>query len=91
LPEDQASEVAADEDVAGEAEQDERDALVRAALAELPEKFRLPLILSSIDALDYETIATMLAMPIGTVKTQVFRGKLLLRERLTALAPGGDR
>jgi RNA polymerase sigma-70 factor (ECF subfamily) len=89
LPEDQASEVAADDDVAVEAEQDQRNVLVRAALAELPEKFRLPLVYASIDGLDYETIATMLAMPIGTVKTHVFRGKQLLRERLMALAPGG--
>jgi RNA polymerase sigma-70 factor (ECF subfamily) len=88
-PEDQAGEVAAEDDVAGAAEQDQRNALVRAALAELPEKFRLPLIYASIEGLDYETIATMLAMPIGTVKTQVFRGKQLLRERLEALAPGG--
>lgn len=70
-----------------EVEQAERDALVRAALAELPDKYRLPLLYATIEGLDYDTIGTMLAMPVGTVKTQVFRGKALLRERLGALAP----
>jgi RNA polymerase sigma-70 factor, ECF subfamily len=73
--------------VAHDVEQDERDALVRAALAELPEKFRLPLVYASIDGLDYDSIAAMLDLPIGTVKTHIFRGKQLLRERLAALAP----
>lgn len=80
-------ELAAPDDVHQEVEQAERDALVRAALAELPDKYRLPLLYATIEGLDYDTIGTMLAMPVGTVKTQVFRGKALLRERLGALAP----
>ncbi|MEY2854367.1 MAG: hypothetical protein RL030_1499, partial [Pseudomonadota bacterium] len=35
-----------------------------------------------IDGLDYDTIGRMLGMPVGTIKTNVFRGKKLLRERL---------
>lgn len=88
-PAELAVDVPADDDVPGAAEQDERDALLRAAVAELPDKYRLPLVYASIDGLDYETIGTMLAMPVGTVKTNVFRGKQLLRERLAALAPAG--
>jgi RNA polymerase sigma-70 factor (ECF subfamily) len=84
-----AEELPADDDVPRAAEQDERDALLHAALAELPEKYRLPLVYSAIDGLDYDTIATMLAMPVGTVKTHVFRGKRQLRERLALLAPQG--
>ena len=87
--EEEGAEVPAPQNVARDAEQDERDALVRAALAELPEKFRLPLVYASIDGLDYDTIAGMLGLPIGTVKTHIFRGKQLLRERLAALAPQG--
>ena len=88
-PEEEGADVPAAENVAHDVEQDERDALVRAALAELPEKFRLPLVYASIDGLDYDSIAVMLALPIGTVKTHIFRGKQLLRERLAALAPQG--
>ena len=55
---------------------------MRAALAKLPDKYRLPLVYAAIDGLDYETIASMLGIPVGTVKTNVFRGKQMLRERL---------
>jgi RNA polymerase sigma-70 factor (ECF subfamily) len=53
--------------------------LVRSALAELPPKYRLPLVYATIACLDYATIAEMLHVPIGTVKTHVFRGKALLK------------
>jgi RNA polymerase sigma-70 factor (ECF subfamily) len=88
-PEEDAAAIAATDDLVHDVEQDERNALVQRALAALPEKYRLPLVHAAIDGLDYETIATMLAVPVGTVKTHVFRGKQLLRERLAALAPEG--
>lgn len=88
-PEEEGAGVPAGENVARAAEQSERDTLVRAALAELPEKFRLPLVYASIDGLDYDTIAGMVGLPIGTVKTHIFRGKQLLRERLAGLASEG--
>jgi RNA polymerase sigma-70 factor (ECF subfamily) len=53
--------------------------LVREALAQLPPKYRLPLVYAAIAGLDYSTIAEMLDLPLGTVKTQVFRAKRLLR------------
>lgn len=53
--------------------------LVRSALAELPPKYRLPLVYATIAGLDYATIAGMLNVPVGTVKTHVFRGKALLK------------
>src|SRR5688572_14013393 len=46
--------------------------LVRSALAELPPKYRLPLVYATIAGLDYATIAEMLNAPVGTVKTHVF-------------------
>ncbi len=64
----------------------EIDRLVRDHLAELPEKYRLPLVYAAIEGLDYDTIGTMLNLPVGTVKTFVFRGKRMLKERIaTAL------
>jgi RNA polymerase sigma-70 factor, ECF subfamily len=72
-------------DIERDAARDASDSLVRAALAKLPEKYRLPLLYSAIDGLGYDTIATMLGIPVGTVKTNVFRGKQLLRERLEGL------
>jgi RNA polymerase sigma-70 factor (ECF subfamily) len=59
--------------------QGQNEELVRDALAELPPKYRLPLVYAAIAGLDYATIAEMLRLPIGTVKTHVFRGKQLLK------------
>ena len=75
------------------ATREEIDRLVRSALAELPEKYRLPLVYAAIEELDYETIAAMLGIPPGTVKTLVFRGKKMLKDRIVATlaAPGGRR
>ena len=67
---------------------DEIERLVHEGLAQLPEKYRVPLVYAAIDGLDYETIAAMLGVPVGTVKTLVFRGKRMLKERIVVtLAP----
>ena len=62
------------------ATREEIDRLVRDGLAQLPDKYRLPLVYAAIDGLDYETIGTMLGVPPGTVKTLVFRAKRLLKD-----------
>lgn len=82
VPDVDAPDAADPADVERDADRDATDELVRTALAKLPEKYRLPLVYAAIDGLDYDTIATMLAIPVGTVKTNVHRGKQLLRERL---------
>src|SRR5258706_4585096 len=58
--------------------------LARDGRRHLPEKYRLPLGYSAIDRLDYDTIATVLGVPLGTVKTLVFRGKRMLKDRIRA-------
>ncbi|MBH0243359.1 RNA polymerase sigma-70 factor (ECF subfamily) [Streptomyces cavourensis] len=62
----------------------EREGLV-AALAELPERYRVPVVLRHIAELGYAEIAELLGCPVGTVKAQVSRGLAALREmpRLT--------
>jgi len=70
----------------------ELDLIVRGELEALPEKYRLPLIYAAIDELDYQTIAAMLKVKPGTVKTLVFRARQLLRERVElALAQRSGR
>src|SRR3712207_6947374 len=39
-----------------------------AALAGLPEEFRVPVVLRDVGGLDYAEIATTLGVPVGTVK-----------------------
>jgi len=62
-------------------EQSER--LVHDGLAQLPVRYRLPVVYAAIDGLDYPSIATMLGLPLGTVKTLIFRGKRMLREEIS--------
>jgi RNA polymerase sigma-70 factor (ECF subfamily) len=64
--------------------QQEVNELVHEHLAELPEKYRLPLMYAAIDGLDYETIGAMLGVHAGTVKTLVFRGKRMLKARIVS-------
>jgi RNA polymerase sigma-70 factor, ECF subfamily len=61
---------------------DKQVKLVRDALARLPDKYRLPVMYSAIDGLDYSTIAVMLGVTVGAVKTLVFRGKRLLKDEI---------
>lgn len=56
--------------------------LVRNGLAKLPDKYRLPLVYTTIEGLDHATVAEMLRVPRATVKTLVFRAKQMLRKRI---------
>jgi RNA polymerase sigma-70 factor (ECF subfamily) len=55
---------------------------VQAALSELAEEFRTPLILFYFEEFSYKQIAEVLEVPIGTVMSRLSRGKEHLRSRL---------
>lgn len=67
----------------------ESERIVRDAMALLPEKYRVPIEYAAIDGLDYPTISAMLGVPVGTVKTLVFRGKRMLKEQIEAALQRG--
>ncbi len=58
-------------------------AVVRAALAALPEDFAAPVELHDIDGLKYQEIADVLGVPIGTVMSRISRGRRLLAGAVT--------
>ncbi len=60
----------------------DRQELVREQLSTLPTKYRLVLVLRHLQEKTYEEMAEILAMPIGTIKTHLFRARNLLKERL---------
>ncbi len=66
------------------AEQELREQ-VRTEIAGLPAKYRAVLVLRHLQELSYEEIAQVMRVPIGTVKTQLFRARALLKERLEHL------
>lgn len=55
---------------------------VREEIALLPPKYRSVLVLRHLQELSYEEISDVMRVPIGTVKTQLFRARALLKERL---------
>jgi len=61
---------------------EERGKRVRQALDTLPPSYRSPLVLRYYNELSYQEIGEVLAIPEGTVKTRIHRGKLLLKEKI---------
>jgi RNA polymerase sigma-70 factor (ECF subfamily) len=57
-------------------------AKVREQLEHLPTRYRAVLILRHLQHMTYEEMAEVLSIPVGTVKTHLFRARHLLRERL---------
>ena len=62
--------------------------VVQKELAQLPEAYRLALVYTAIEELDYLTVAAMMGIPVGTLKTYVFRGKKILKDRITHAMQG---
>jgi RNA polymerase sigma-70 factor, ECF subfamily len=55
---------------------------LRAAIDALPEKYRTVITLYHLQGRQYDEIATVLGLPMGTVKTHLFRAKEQLRRLL---------
>jgi RNA polymerase sigma-70 factor (ECF subfamily) len=56
------------------------------ALENIPEQFRLAVLLSDVENFNYQEIADIIGTNIGTVKSRIFRGRKLLQKQLYELA-----
>lgn len=63
-------------------EQQENRAQVREALGRLSEEHRTILVLREIEGCDYETIAGVLDIPVGTVRSRLFRARMQMHDQL---------
>lgn len=52
----------------------------------LPEKYRVPLVLNLLEGYTLREIATMLSLPVGTVKTRIARAKQKLEQEVSVHA-----
>lgn len=59
-----------------------RDEEVRKALLELPEVYRVPLLLLYAEGLSYRELAEVLECPLGTVMSRLHRGRKILEREL---------
>lgn len=55
---------------------------IQRAMAAIPEDFRSAVVLSDIEGLALPDVAEILGIPVGTVKSRVFRGRRLLAQEL---------
>ena len=55
------------------------------AIAAVPEKYRLALVLRDIEGFAYEEIGVMLSIPGGTVRSRINRARGILKRKLTPL------
>ncbi|HHW48710.1 MAG TPA: sigma-70 family RNA polymerase sigma factor [Clostridiaceae bacterium] len=61
----------------------ERLELIRKAVSELPDKYRIPIILFHQNGLSYEEITKVLGEPMTIVKNRLYRARLMLKEKLS--------
>jgi len=72
----------------GGLEDKDRDSAVRRAVSTLPPKYREALILFYFHDMDLDGAARSLGLPVGTVKARLFRGRELLRDKLSYMYAG---
>jgi RNA polymerase sigma-70 factor (ECF subfamily) len=60
---------------------------LEAGLEQLDEEFRAAVVLRDVEELDYATIGEILGVPVGTVKSRIHRGRMMLREMLQEEEP----
>ncbi|MBS1700870.1 MAG: RNA polymerase sigma factor [Armatimonadetes bacterium] len=55
------------------------------AVDELPEEYRVAVTLCDLEEMTYESAADVLGVPIGTIRSRVFRGRRILRHKLVGI------
>ena len=60
---------------------------VKQALEDLPENFRLPVLLADVEDFSYKEIAEILDIPIGTVMSRLHRGTKAMQNALVQFPP----
>jgi RNA polymerase sigma-70 factor (ECF subfamily) len=62
--------------------EEEQKQVVARAIAAMPEKYRLPIVLRDIEGKSYEEVAEILNLGLGTTKSRISRARGLLKEKL---------
>jgi len=65
-----------------DAERRERNQKVLDALGRLDAEYRAVLVMRDIEGFDYQQMADVLGLPLGTLKSRLFRARLALRDEL---------
>lgn len=68
---------------------DEVSTRIRAAVNELPMRYRVPLVLYEVEEWQYRKIAEFLGCKEGTVKSRIHRARAMIREQIEPYVRGG--
>lgn len=61
----------------------ERERMIAKAIASLPPKYRLPVVLRDVEGRSYDEVAEILRLGLGTTKSRISRARGMLREKLS--------
>jgi len=75
-------------DPAEQVENRERDEQVVAALGRLDAEYRAILVMRDVEGFDYQQMADVLNLPLGTLKSRLFRARIALRDELRPYMDG---
>lgn len=64
-------------------EQQETVSALKKAIIQLPEQFRIPILLKYIEGLSYKEISQQMDLPVSTIETRLYRGRQMLQKRLS--------
>lgn len=67
----------------------ERAKLVHLAISELADEHRQIVVLREFDGFDYQQIAEVLQIPVGTVRSRLFRARMQMKQRLAPILSEG--
>ncbi len=62
--------------------EDERSRTIARAIAALPEKYRVPIILRDVEGKSYDEVAEIMGLGLGTTKSRISRARGLLKDKL---------
>jgi len=63
--------------------------ILESAVRELDPHYRIALILRDVEGMEYEEIARILKVPVGTVKSRIHRARWILMEKIKPFLEGG--
>ncbi len=61
------------------------------AIAELPENFRVPVVLKYLEDLSYQQISEVMELPVSTIETRLYRGRIMLQKKLKFILERGAK
>lgn len=69
-------------------ESDELQEIIRQAMDELPEDLKRAIVLREVEEMSYESISSILDIPIGTVRSRIFRARQHIEEKMAQFSQG---